>query len=54
VLLDVITSRELPRRRRGSVSWSATLVEATVDCHGRPDGPVREAVLRELRLGSDA
>jgi hypothetical protein len=47
-LFDVLTARELPPRRRRGIRWSATLVEATVDFHGRPDGPVRDAVLREV------
>jgi bifunctional non-homologous end joining protein LigD len=53
-LLDVLAAQALPRRRRGGIRLSTTLVEATVDSHGRPDGPVRDAVMRELHLRNNA
>jgi bifunctional non-homologous end joining protein LigD len=42
--------RALERSRRGAVRWCEPVVEAIADCHGRPDGPVRDAVLRDVRL----
>jgi bifunctional non-homologous end joining protein LigD len=47
-LIDVLAAVEQPRRRRNGVRWTAAPVEATVECHGRLDGPVRDAVLREV------
>jgi hypothetical protein len=47
-LLEVLRAHE--RSRRGAVRWCEPVVEVTGDCHGRPDGPVRDAVLREVRI----
>jgi bifunctional non-homologous end joining protein LigD len=52
-LIEALAEHELPpRRRRGSVRWVAPVVEVDVDAHGAPDGPVRDAVLRDVYLSS--
>jgi hypothetical protein len=46
-----LTERELtPMRRRRGVRWALPDIEVLADSHGRPGGPVRDAVLREIRL----
>ena len=35
---------------RGSIRWADPLIEITADVHGQIDGPVRDAVLREVFL----
>jgi hypothetical protein len=48
-LIAALSDHELPRRfRRGSVRRSEPIIEVSADCHGRQDGPVRNAVLREI------
>lgn len=51
-LLSALAERELisSRRRRRGVRWVRPEIEVFADVHGRPDGPVRDAVLRELHL----
>lgn len=39
---------ELPLRRRGSVAWYPAEVSVLASLHGPADGPVRDAVLREV------
>jgi hypothetical protein len=39
---------ELPVRCRGAVSWYPAGVSVVASCHGLPDGPIRDAVLREV------
>jgi ATP-dependent DNA ligase len=39
---------ELPARRRGAVAWYPAEVSVLASVHGLPDGPVRDAVLREI------
>jgi bifunctional non-homologous end joining protein LigD len=38
----------LAARRRGSVTWYTPTVSVVASCHGLPDGPVRDAVLRAV------
>jgi hypothetical protein len=38
----------LPTRRRGAVAWYPAKVSVIASVHGLPDGPVRDAVLREV------
>jgi bifunctional non-homologous end joining protein LigD len=38
----------LPSRRRGKVTWFPAEVSVVASCHGLPDGPVRDAVLRDV------
>jgi hypothetical protein len=54
-LLDALREHELPaRRRRSSVRWVIPgPIEVTADAHGRVDGPVRDAVLREVHVPSN-
>jgi bifunctional non-homologous end joining protein LigD len=49
-LIDLIERRlaELPVRRRGAVAWYPAEVSVVASLHGLPDGPVRDAVLREV------
>ena len=42
---------ELPARRRGAVAWYPAEVSVVASLHGPPDGPVRDAVLREVLEG---
>jgi bifunctional non-homologous end joining protein LigD len=42
---------ELPKRRRGPVAWYPAQVSVIASCHGLLDGPVRDAVLREIVAG---
>ena len=42
---------ELPARRRGAVAWYPAEVSVVASLHGLPDGPVRDAVLREVLDG---
>jgi bifunctional non-homologous end joining protein LigD len=39
---------ELPERRRGAVVWYPAEVSVVASLHGLPDGPVRDAVRREV------
>src|ERR1700749_3930790 len=39
---------ELPARRHGPVAWYPVEVSVLAPLHGLPDGPVRDAVLREV------
>ena len=39
---------KLPARRRGVVTWYPAEVSVIASLHGLPDGPVRDAVLREV------
>jgi ATP-dependent DNA ligase len=56
-LIDALREHELPGRRgrgRSSVRWVVPgPIEVTADSHGRPDGPVRDAVLREVHVPSN-
>jgi len=54
-LLDALREHELPaRQRRSSVRWVIPgPIEVTADAHGRVDGPVRDAVLREVHVPSN-
>jgi ATP-dependent DNA ligase len=52
-LLEAVASAEDVARRRGGLRFSAAAVEVAVDCHGRLDGPVRDAILREVHLDGD-
>lgn len=49
-LVDQLEQRlaELPPRRRGSVSWYPAEVSVVASVHGLPDGPVRDAILRDV------
>jgi bifunctional non-homologous end joining protein LigD len=50
-LLSALAERELtPVRHRRRVHWALPEIEVLADVHGRPDGPVRDAVLREIRV----
>ena len=42
---------ELPARRRGPTAWYPAVVAVTASLHGLPDGPVRDAVLRDVPHG---
>ena len=51
LLLAALEQHELgPRRRGGRVRWAAPVIEVIVDLHGPPDGPARDAILREISL----
>ena len=51
LLLATLEDHEVtPRRRRRSVRWAAPAIEVVANLHGRRDGPVRDAVLREILL----
>ena len=39
---------ELPARRRGVVAWYPAEVSVVASVHGLHDGPVRDAILREV------
>jgi hypothetical protein len=39
---------ELPARRRGAVAWYPAEVSVIASVHGLPDGPVRDAILRQV------
>ena len=41
---------EQPIRRHTGVRWVRPLLEVDVDSHGRPDGPLRDPVLRNVAL----
>ena len=45
---------ELPARRRGSVAWYPAEVSVVASLHGLADGPVRDAVLRDVPDGAVA
>jgi len=45
---------ELPARRRGAVAWYPAEVLVMASLHGLADGPVRDAVLREVLDGATA
>ena len=49
-LVERLESRlaELPARRRGRASWYPAEVSVVASLHGVADGPVRDAVLREV------
>ena len=50
-LLSGLAERELkPLRRRQGVHWALPEIEVLADVHGRPHGPVRDAVLRDIGL----
>jgi bifunctional non-homologous end joining protein LigD len=50
-LLSALAEREVkPVRRRRGVRLALPEVEVLADLHGRPGGPVRDAVLRDIRL----
>jgi ATP dependent DNA ligase domain len=50
-LLATLAERELtPGRRRRGTRWARPEIEVVADVHGRPDGPVRDAVLREVHV----
>jgi len=53
-LLEALASAEDVARRRGSLRFSTADVEVAVDCHGRLDGPVRDAVVREVHVDGEA
>jgi bifunctional non-homologous end joining protein LigD len=52
-LVELVDERlgELPFRRRGSVAWYPAEVSVIASLHGPVDGPVRDAVLREVLDG---
>jgi hypothetical protein len=39
---------DLPACRRGAVAWYPAEVSVIASVHGLPDGPVRDAILREV------
>ena len=39
---------ERPRASGRGVRWTAPVIEVLVDAHGRGDGPVRDAIVREI------
>jgi bifunctional non-homologous end joining protein LigD len=39
---------ELPARKRGAVAWYPAEVSVVASVHGLTDGPVRDAILREV------
>jgi bifunctional non-homologous end joining protein LigD len=41
----------LTARRRGAIAWYPAEVSVIASVHGLPDGPVRDAVLREIVAG---
>jgi bifunctional non-homologous end joining protein LigD len=43
---------ELPARRRGVVAWYPAEVSVVASLHGLPDGPVRDAILRDVLDGA--
>lgn len=43
---------ELPACRRGVVAWYPAEVSVVASLHGLPDGPVRDAILREVLDGA--
>jgi bifunctional non-homologous end joining protein LigD len=45
---------ELPARRRGSIAWYPAQLSVVASLHGLADGPVRDAVLREVLDGAVA
>jgi hypothetical protein len=49
-LVDHLEGRlaELPARRRGALAWYPAEVSVVASMHGLPDGPVRDAILREV------
>ena len=50
LLLSALTERELPSRRRGAARLAVPEIELLADVHGPVDGPVRDAVLRDVRM----
>jgi hypothetical protein len=50
LLLATLEDHEVTPRRRRSVRWAAPAIEVVADLHGRPDGPVCDAVLRAILL----
>jgi bifunctional non-homologous end joining protein LigD len=50
-LLDALRAHERSGRG-GAARRCEPVVQVIADCHGRPEGPVRDAVLREVRLSS--
>jgi len=55
-LIAVLEERlaALPARRRGAVVWYPGEVSVVASLHGLADGPVRDAVLKEVVRGLDA
>jgi bifunctional non-homologous end joining protein LigD len=51
-LVAAIADLALPSRGRGSVRWASPVIEVAADVDGPVDGPVRDAVLREVALPS--
>jgi bifunctional non-homologous end joining protein LigD len=49
-LLELLEQRlgGLPSRRRGAIAWYPAEVSVIASVHGLPDGPVRDAVLRQV------
>lgn len=49
-LVDVLGRQlaSLATRRRGAVTWYPPMTSVVASCHGLPDGPVRDAVLRAV------
>ena len=41
---------ELPSRCRGAVAWYPAEVQWIASLYGSPDGPVRDAILRQVLL----
>ena len=52
-LVDRLEGRltELPARRRGAIAWYPAEVSVVASLHGLSDGPVRDAILREVLDG---
>ena len=40
----------LPARRRGAVAWYPAEVSVIASPHASPDGPLRDAILRQVLL----
>ena len=55
-LIEALERRlaDLPARHRGSVAWYPAEVSVTASLHGLPDGPVRDAILREVLDGGQS
>ena len=51
-LVEALEQRlaDLAARRRGAVTWYPPTVSVVASCHGLPDGPVRDAVLRAIAI----
>ena len=50
LLLSALTERELPSRRRRAARWAVPEIELLADVHGPPEGPVRDALIRDVRM----